>query len=66
MKVAITREFMTDIANAIRNRKNVDDTYKPSEMAKAILSIRIRSSANKRFLKSSNYMKVITKNEVNF
>lgn len=37
--VLINNESMTAIANAIRQKKSVTDTYKPSEMAPAILTI---------------------------
>lgn len=38
-KVAITETYLTDIADAIRQKAGSVDTYKPSEMAGAILDI---------------------------
>ena len=38
-KVAITETYLTDIADAIRQKTGSVDTYKPSEMAGAILDI---------------------------
>lgn len=38
-KVIVTDTHLTDIANAIRDKKGTSDTYKPSEMANAIKNI---------------------------
>lgn len=38
-KVLVTDTHLTNIANAIRNKKGSSDTYKPSEMANAISNI---------------------------
>lgn len=38
-KVLVTDTHLTDIANAIRDKKGTSDTYKPSEMASAISNI---------------------------
>lgn len=38
-KVAVTETYLTDIADAIRQQTGSVDTYKPSEMASAILDI---------------------------
>lgn len=38
-KVMITEQYLTDIADAIREKLETQDEYKPSEMAEAILSI---------------------------
>lgn len=38
-KVAITEQYLTDIADAIREKTGLTTTYKPSEMANAISSI---------------------------
>lgn len=38
-KVIVTDTHLTDIANAIRDKKGTSDTYKPSEMANAISNI---------------------------
>ena len=38
-KVAITEQYLTDIADAIREKTGLTTTYKPSEMADAISSI---------------------------
>lgn len=38
-KVAITESYISDIADAIRLKLDTEDTYRPSEMAGAILSI---------------------------
>lgn len=38
-KVLITEQYLTDIADAIRQKKASEDTYNPSEMADAIESI---------------------------
>lgn len=38
-KVAVTETYLTDIADAIRQKTGSVDTYKPSEMAGAILDI---------------------------
>ena len=38
-KVLVTDTHLTDIANAIRDKKGSSDTYKPSEMASAIKNI---------------------------
>lgn len=38
-KVLITEQYLTDIADAIREKLGVQTQYKPSEMAAAILSI---------------------------
>ena len=38
-KVAITEQYLTDIADAIRAKKGISDTYYPSEMAAAISTI---------------------------
>ena len=39
MKVLITKDYLTNIANSIRNKKNNQDKYKPDEMSAAIDSI---------------------------
>ena len=38
-KVLVTEQYLTDIGNAIRAKKSVATTYKPSEMAGAVESI---------------------------
>lgn len=38
-KVAITEQYLEDIADAIRVKTGLSDTYYPAEMAEAILSI---------------------------
>ena len=38
-KVAITEQYLTDIADAIRTKTGLSDSYFPSEMASAILTI---------------------------
>lgn len=38
-KVAVSEQYLTDIADAIRNKTNTVDTYTPAEMADAISSI---------------------------
>ena len=38
-KVAITEQYLTDIADAIRTKTNSETTYYPSQMASAILTI---------------------------
>ena len=38
-KVAITEQYLTDIADAIRTKTGSQDSYKPSEMADAISRI---------------------------
>ena len=38
-KVAITEQYLEDIADAIREKTGLSDTYYPAEMAEAILSI---------------------------
>lgn len=38
-KVLVTQSYLTDIADAIRAKKNTNDTYTPEEMAGAITSI---------------------------
>ena len=38
-KVVITDQCLQDIADAIRQKLNVETQYKPSEMAAAILTI---------------------------
>lgn len=38
-KVLVTDQHLTDIADAIRSKLKVDNTYLPSEMAQAVLSI---------------------------
>lgn len=38
-KVAITEQYLTDIADAIRGKNGSSDTYTPSEMATAITNI---------------------------
>lgn len=40
MIVTTNNKHYTDIANAIRLKSNIDDVYKPSEMANAILDIK--------------------------
>ena len=37
--VVIQKQNLTDIANAIRERNGLEDTYKPNEMAEAIINI---------------------------
>lgn len=38
-KVAVTESYLEDIADAIREKNGLSDTYKPGEMAEAILAI---------------------------
>ena len=38
-KVAVTESYLEDIADAIREKTGLSDTYKPGEMAEAILAI---------------------------
>ena len=38
-KVIITQDYLEDIADAIREKTGLSDTYKPSEMAPAIMTI---------------------------
>lgn len=38
-KVAVTEQYLTDIANAIRGKNGSSDTYTPAEMATAITNI---------------------------
>ena len=38
-KVAVTEQYLTDIANAIRTKTGLSTGYYPSQMANAILSI---------------------------
>ncbi len=38
-KVLVTQSYLTDIADAIRAKKNTNDTYTPDQMAGAITSI---------------------------
>ena len=38
-KVAITESYLEDIADAIRSKTGLSTTYRPSEMANAILTI---------------------------
>lgn len=38
-KVAITEQYLEDIADAIREKTGLSDTFYPSEMAPAILTI---------------------------
>lgn len=40
-KVVVTETYLEDIADAIRNKLDVETTYKPSEMANAIESIEV-------------------------
>lgn len=40
----VSRDTMTDIADAIRNRAGTELTYKPTEMAKAIAALKIKSA----------------------
>jgi len=44
-KVLITEQYLTDIADAIRQKKASEDTYNPSEMADAIESIQTAEPA---------------------
>ena len=39
MKVLVTKEYLTNIANSIRNKKNNQTKYKPEDMSEAIDSI---------------------------
>ena len=39
MKVLVTKEYLTNIANSIRNKKNTQTKYKPENMSEAIDSI---------------------------
>lgn len=45
-KVAVTETYLTGIADAIRQQTGSTDTYKPSEMANAILDINGGGSKN--------------------
>lgn len=45
-KVAVTETYLTDIADAIRQQTGSVDTYKPSEMAGAILDIPSGGASN--------------------
>lgn len=38
-KVLVTEQYLTDIANAIRTKNNLQTTYKPNEMATAIQNL---------------------------
>jgi hypothetical protein len=44
-QVLVTDTYLTNIANAIRSKKEVSDTYTPEEMANAILSIPVGGAA---------------------
>ena len=39
MKVLVTKDYLTNIANSIRNKKGGSDKYKPEEMSEAIDTI---------------------------
>lgn len=39
MKVLVSDNYLQDIANAIRNRSGISDTFKPGEMAEGIANI---------------------------
>lgn len=45
-KVAVTEQYLTDIADAIRGKNGSSDTYTPADMATAITNIPIGSSKN--------------------
>lgn len=45
-KVAVTEQYLTNIANAIRGKNGSSDTYTPSEMAGAITAIPTGSTIN--------------------
>ena len=45
-KVLVTDTHLTNIADAIRDKKGTSDTYKPSEMANAISNIETGGGGN--------------------
>ena len=55
-KVLVTDTHLTDIANAIRDKKGTSDTYKPSEMANAIQGISTSEDLTSEFNDYENYL----------
>lgn len=53
-KALVTQQFLIDIANAIRQKSGTSRTYRPSEMAAAILAIPTANPVTLNAVSNSN------------